>query len=145
MPDFSMIQPWMWFVLGLALVAAEIVAPGLFLFWLGLAAAAVALASYLVELSWHWQFILFAIAALAFVFVGRSLAARSRTTDAPHLNERGKAMIGRILILHEPISAGIGQVKVDDSVWRVTGPDAPRGSRVEVTSINGATLEVRPL
>jgi inner membrane protein len=143
MPDLTLIQPWMWLVLGLALVAAEILAPGLFLFWLGLAAGGVALAAALVDLSWQWQFGLFAVLALVMVALGRALAMRRGQGDAPHLNERGKALIGRVFTLHEPIVGGAGQVRIDDSVWRVTGPDAPRGGKVEVTGVNGATLEVK--
>jgi membrane protein implicated in regulation of membrane protease activity len=33
-------------------------------------------------------------------------------------------------------------VRIDDTVWRVTGPDAPAGSRVKVVKADGARLTV---
>jgi inner membrane protein len=33
-------------------------------------------------------------------------------------------------------------VRIGDTVWRVSGPDAPAGSRVKVTSTDGPTLFV---
>jgi hypothetical protein len=40
---------------------------------------------------------------------------------------------------------GAGTVRVDDSVWRVTGPDIPAGRRIKVVSIHGTALHVEPL
>ena len=48
-------------------------------------------------------------------------------------------------VLSEPIEQGSGRVKVDDSVWRVTGPDAPAGTKVRVTGGDGAVLTVEPV
>jgi membrane protein implicated in regulation of membrane protease activity len=38
----------------------------------------------------------------------------------------------------------VGQIRVDDTVWRVTGPDCPAGTRVVVAGAEGATLRVMP-
>ena len=37
---------------------------------------------------------------------------------------------------------GSGTVRVDDTIWRVAGPDAPAGSRVKVVQADGANLTV---
>jgi inner membrane protein len=142
MPDLSAIQPWMWLVLGLALVGFEIMAPGLFLFWLGLAAAITGLVALLFSLTWQAEFLIFAIAALASIAVGRNLSRRPSNSNNPFLNERGNALIGKEFTLHEPIVNGVGTVRIDDSVWRVSGQDAPRDSRVRVTGVDGAMLRV---
>ncbi|HEY0917405.1 MAG TPA: NfeD family protein [Solimonas sp.] len=35
-------------------------------------------------------------------------------------------------------------MRVDDSQWRITGPDVPAGTQVRVTRADGATLHVEP-
>jgi inner membrane protein len=65
-------------------------------------------------------------------------------SEAPMLNRRNQALIGRVFTLEKPIVDGIGTVRIDDTVWRVNGPDRPSGSRVRVTRADGATLAVEP-
>ncbi|HBR46222.1 MAG TPA: hypothetical protein DEA80_15080, partial [Afipia sp.] len=50
--------------------------------------------------------------------------------------------VGRVFTLEKPIVDGVGTVKIDDTVWRVSGPDAPSGSRVKIVSADGASLKV---
>ena len=45
-------------------------------------------------------------------------------------------------MLDTPIAGGQGRIRVDDSVWRITGPDAPAGASVRVVRVDGATLVV---
>ncbi|WP_425339776.1 NfeD family protein [Methylobacterium platani] len=33
-------------------------------------------------------------------------------------------------------------MRVNDTLWRVSGPDAPAGTRIRVTGIEGTTLTV---
>jgi membrane protein implicated in regulation of membrane protease activity len=47
-----------------------------------------------------------------------------------------------VFTLERPIVDGIGTVRIDDTVWRVTGPDCPAGSRVRVAHADGANLSV---
>ena len=60
------------------------------------------------------------------------------------LNRRGEALIGRIFQLDRPIVSGEGRIRVDDSVWRVVGPDLAMGAAVRVVRIEGASLIVEP-
>ena len=54
------------------------------------------------------------------------------------LNRRTEALVGRVFTLEKPIVDGIGTVRIDDTIWRVRGPDCPAGSRVKVTQADGA-------
>ena len=135
-------EPWAWLVLGLVLVGLETVAPGVFLLWLGIAAVLTGLVVLVVALPWQGSLLLFAALALVSVLVGRLVSRRPGQDrgEQPWLNRRGDALVGRVFVLDQPISGGEGRIRVDDSVWRVVGPDLPAGSAVRVARLDGATL-----
>ncbi len=132
-----------WLGLGLLLCAAEIVAPGFFLIWLGLAAAVTGLITWALGLATAFQVALFGILAIASVYGARRwLANNPITSSDPLLNDRGGRMTGEIVTVVEAIESGHGRVKVGDSVWTARGPDAAAGSKVRVTGSDGAVLLV---
>lgn len=134
---------WHWFVLAMVLLVMELFAPAAFLIWIGAAAAVLGIIVLLIPaLSWQLQCILFAILAIVAVFVGRKLFRQHSSAEPSTLNRRGSEYLGREFSLQEPISNGRGQLKIDDTLWRVDGPDLPAGARVRVASMNGATLVV---
>ena len=65
--------------------------------------------------------------------------------DQPLLNRRGARMVGRRVVVVEPIVNGRGKVKVGDGAWLAEGPDLPVGREVEVTACEGTTLKIRPV
>jgi len=140
--------PWSWWVAGLVLLAAELIAPGFFLVWIGLAALAVGVLSLLFwdAAFWIWelQAILFAVFAVVSTLIGRRLTLRNDKTDEPFLNQRGASLVGRTATLREPIREGRGRIRLDDTMWQVMGPDLPAGTRVKVVSSNGRDLTVEP-
>lgn len=140
--------PWSWWVAGFVLLAAEMVVPGFFLVWIGLAALAVGALSLLFwdNALWVWelQAILFAALAVAVTLVGRRLTLRNDRTDEPFLNQRGASLVGRTATLAEPIREGRGRIRLDDTFWQVMGPDLPAGTQVRVIGSNGRDLTVEP-
>lgn len=136
--------PWAWIALGAALLALEIVAPGTFLLWLGLAAALTGVIFLLVPAPWQVQLGVYAALSLASVLIWFRFAraAKDQASDRPDLNRRHESLIGRVFTLEEPISAGRGRLRIGDTIWAATGPDAPSGSTVRVIGIDGATLLV---
>ncbi|MFK7903054.1 MAG: NfeD family protein [Nitratireductor sp.] len=140
---------WTWWIIGFVLIAIEIVAPGTFFLWFGLAAFIVGALHFVFGLDsaifgWQAQAILFAILAIALAFIGRKIAARqsAEQTDQPFLNERGANLVGTTAVLSEPISEGYGRAKVGDSTWRVQGADLAKGKRVKVIKVQSGTLIV---
>lgn len=135
---------WLWLVAGLLLLTAEALAPGVYLFWIGLAAAGTGAVLLLAPLGFTAQLLLFAALGLASIVLGRLIQSRERSvpTDAPFLNERGRALVGKVLPLETAIAGGVGSVRIGDTVWRVAGSDAPAGARVKVTGVDGGTLVV---
>ncbi len=135
--------PWGWIVVGAILLAAELAAPGVFLMWLGLAALVVGLLSFVVDWGWQAQGIAFALLAAASVPLWRRVSRQvGPPSDSPFLNRRAEALVGRVFTMEQPIARGVGIVRVDDTTWRVLGPDSPAGTRVRVTAADGAVLTV---
>jgi membrane protein implicated in regulation of membrane protease activity len=141
----SPLGAWNWFIAAAVLLILELIAPGVYMLWLGIAALAVGLLSLAIDWSWQLQGAAFAAIAVALFPLwwrfGRQVPLR---TDQPFLNRRAQALVGRVFTLEKPIIDGTGTIGVDDTVWRVTGPDCPAGSRVTVTRADGATLYVTP-
>ncbi len=133
-----------WLVLGIGLAIAEAALPGCFLLWLGMAALAVGLTLLICpDLHWQTQGILFAGLAIVASAVGRRLWARSAPRAGhPDLNQRGRYYLGRHFTLREPIVDGFGQLHVDDTQWRVSGPDLPAGTPVCVVGVDGIILQI---
>jgi membrane protein implicated in regulation of membrane protease activity len=102
------------------------------------------LLSFALHPSWQIQILLFAIFAAAAVPLWRRVAWNNRAVDPsnPFLNKRADALVGRVFTLEKPIIDGSGTVRIDDTVWRVAGPDSPAGSRVRVVQADGASLKV---
>jgi membrane protein implicated in regulation of membrane protease activity len=141
---FAKLGTWDWLIFGVILMALELFLPGVFLFWLGLAALLVGLISSAMQPSWQTQILMFAVFVTAAVPVWRRLARASdaASTDNPFLNRRAEALVGRVFTLEKPIIDGSGTVRIDDTVWRVAGPDTPAGTRVRVVEAKGANLTV---
>ena len=139
---FSTLGNWNWLIFGFTLMALELVAPGVFLFWLGLASILVGLLSFAINPSWQTQLLMFAVFAAAAVPLWRRLAGAAPAPGNPFLNKRADALVGRVFTLEKPIIDGLGTVRIDDTIWRVAGPDTPAGSRVKVVRADGASLTV---
>lgn len=143
---FTEFGPWSWFIAGGVLLLAELALPGVFLLWFGLAAMATGALAYLVAMPWQAEILAFAIFAVVAVLVGRRvMRAEEGTSDRPFLNLRAEGYVGRVFVLEEPIQAEVGRVRINDTVWRVEGPDTPAGTTVKVVAVDGATLKVEPV
>ncbi|MDQ6646416.1 MAG: NfeD family protein [Pseudomonadota bacterium] len=139
---------YLWWILAFAMIAGEVLLPGYFLLWIGLGAAAMGVVLWLMPtLGLLSQAISFGVLAFGFCAVyARWIKPRleRRTPGGEHLNRRGEQMIGKRYELIEPIVNGRGKARVGDGQWLVNGPDLPLGSTVEVTAVDGSTLQVRP-
>ena len=137
---------WSWIILGGILLAVELIAPGTFILWLGVSAILVGLISFVIDWNWQEQGVGFVILAVASLVMWWRLIRPARrdedASDQPFLNRRAQGFVGREFTLEKPIVDGGGTVRINDTVWRVAGPDAPAGSRVKIVSADGAQLAV---
>ena len=135
---------WVWIVLGLVLVGSEMLAPGVFLLWFGLAALLTGGVVGLTGIAWQGALLVFAALAIVCVLAGR--AVTRRRSDEPDiaagLNDRGRQLIGKVFRLEATMAGGEGRIRVGDSSWRVTGPELLAGTQIRVVRVEGATLVV---
>ena len=134
---------WNWFILAALFLLLEVLAPGTFMLWLGLSAILVGAISLALIWSWQAQVIAFAVFAVASIPAWRYFARKvEKPVDRPFLNRRIEGYVGREFTLDKPIVGGVGTIHIDDTVWRVKGPDCPAGSRVRIARAEGADLLV---
>jgi membrane protein implicated in regulation of membrane protease activity len=144
----NLLNNYGWWLLALVLIAAEMIAPGYFMLWIGIAAGVMGAVTFFAPaMSALGQAIVFALLAVAsctayWRFL-RPLA--EHRDDQPLLNRRGQRMVGRRVVVVEPIVNGRGKVKVGDGAWLAEGPDVAAGTEVEVVAVDGTTLKVRAL
>jgi len=135
-----------WWLLALILIGAELVAPGFFLLWIGIAAALMGLLlAFLPPLSLLMEASLFTVLALVSCFIYWRFVrnALNEPSTAPLLNRRAEQLIGRRYVLDSAIVNGQGKARVGDSLWLVQGPDLPSGATIEVVAFDGSTLKVQ--
>jgi len=135
--------PWLWFAAAVVLLVLETLIPGVHFIWFGMSAAAAGAIALAVPMGWQWQLVIFSLLSFVSVYLVRhSGAGADAATDAPSLNVRGAQYIGRKVAVASAIKNGRGKVRVDDTIWSAQGEDAPEGSEVEVTGVNGTVLVV---
>ena len=133
-----------WAAVALLLFAAEAMAPGAFMLWLGLAAVAMFIGVLLVPgIPVLAQVAAFIVLSFVSIQVYRRwFRKREKPSDQPALNRRADALLGRVVPLERAIVDGHGRVQIADAYWEVTGPDLPAGAPVRVTGAEGMTLQV---
>tara|TARA_B100001179_G_scaffold180151_1_gene135502 strand:+ start:6323 stop:6811 length:489 start_codon:yes stop_codon:yes gene_type:complete len=137
---------WVWFAIGLALAALELLAPGVYLIWLAAAALITGGLSFLFGFGWPLEIVSFVSLALITVYSARRyLRDQPIVSSDPLLNQRGGRMVGETALVVQPIESGSGRVKVGDSEWIARGPDIAAGQRVRISGNDGAILLVEPI
>jgi membrane protein implicated in regulation of membrane protease activity len=137
---------WLWLIGGVLLLIAELIAPGFFLVFIGGAAIATGLVSMLVGIPIAAQLAIFSILAFLSARVGGRYAYSYRYdySSDPLLNDRVRRMLGKVVVVVEPVDANGGRVRVGDSVWSARGGPAAAGDRVRIVDVEGNCLKVEP-
>ncbi|WP_407049710.1 NfeD family protein [Methyloraptor flagellatus] len=140
---FTQYGAWSWWVLGLALLALEVLAPGAFFLWFGIAAFVVGALAFAVTLSWQTSTLIWIGLTIVFLlYTWVPWRRRDRLHETRDVNERSRRYIGRVFTLAEPIVENSGRLSIDDTIWRISGPDLPAGARVRISGADGAVLKV---
>ena len=134
---------YVWLLGGLALCAAETLAPGAFLIWMGAAGLILGAVDFFAPMALTVQLLGFAALVAGLLFVGRRVYGSIDAVGPSLPMSRAHALMGREFFLDKAIARGFGSIRVDDSVWRVAGEDMPTGTRVRVVAIeDGSAIRV---
>ena len=110
------IEPgWLWLIGGVVLLIAEIIAPGLFLLFIGAAAMATGVFTILFDLGVAPQLALFALYAVIALMVGRKVYANRDVNSAdPLLNDRSARLVGKVVTVVTPVDEhdGRGRIRI---------------------------------
>ena len=140
---------WYWWAVAAVLLVFEMMLPGVVFLFLAIGAAAAGLFLLVVsDLSIELQLLTFAVISVVSAVGLRRTLRRLQHADNPPtstLNARGEALVGRIIVLDQPILNGRGRVILGDGSWSVTGPDMVKGAKVRVKSVSGTELAVEPV
>lgn len=140
---------WHWMVLGMVLVALEMLVPTFFLIWFGLGALLVGVVALFAAPGFAIQVLLWAVASLAMMTIWL------RYFKIPDRNRAGQAkegVIGIAGLLTRPVTeTGHGEILFQRPVlgadrWPVVA-DAPipAGAKVKVVDVLGQTLKVEKM
>jgi len=137
---------WLWSIGGVVLLIAEVIAPGFFLIFIGAAAIITGLLTLAAGLGVALQLAVFAVFAFVAVRVlgRRFYASRYDYTADPHLNDRGARLLGKVVVVVQPVNSHGGRVRVGDSEWSARGGPADAGDRVRIVDVEGNCLKVEP-
>ena len=109
---------WNWFIVAAVFLAIELMLPGVFMLWLGIAAVLVGIISLAAVLTWQAQLIAFAVLSIVCIPAWRYFARRmGAPVERPFLNRRADGYVGRVFTLEKPIVDGFGTIRIEDTVW----------------------------
>ncbi len=140
------LTPWHWLTIGVLFFAIVLFAPTTFLLWPAIAAIVTGLIAWLLPvLGWQWQIALFAVLSIVTILVGRHYFKylTPKHSRYQNLNRRAEALVGRVITTTEPIVNGVGSATIDNTHWRIVGPDTDAGSKLLVTGTDGSSLTVK--
>jgi membrane protein implicated in regulation of membrane protease activity len=129
-----------WLVVGFLLCAAETLAPGAFLIWIGAAMLIVGVVEFFWPLEITAQLFLFAALVVVLVIVGRRVYGSLDQRSPSQPLGRAESLVGKEFFLDQPIVRGFGNIRVGDSIWRVAGEDMGAGAKVRVTGVEDGSL-----
>ncbi len=143
------IAAWHWLVLGLMLLIAELVTGTSYLLWAAAAAWLVGLIMLVLPLAWPGQLAVFGLITIISAFtIGRHVRGRwpGRREAGAVLNDKSAHLRGALALADGDFVNGKGRLRLGDSVWEGQSTHSVQnGDRVEVLSVEGATLIVRPV
>ena len=139
-----------WVVLGIILIVAEVFTLGFVLFWFGIGALAAALAGIL-GFGFIWQFIIFAAVSAGLTVMSRTIFSKYMWDAKGDDVKLGvDSLPGQIGTVSNSSKGALneGAVRVYGSEWTafpVEGEILEEGEKVEVVSVKGSSIFVRPV
>ena len=139
---------WVWAGLAAGLLAIEVMTGSGWLLWASASAVitGAAVAGLSLPLSTAVQ--AFALLTLASTLLARRYLPRSAAAGEGDINDNHARLVGQRAATTQAFAGGSGRVAIDGKEWPAeleTGGDLEAGAAVEVVSIRGVRLKVRPV
>lgn len=136
-----------WLAAALLLALAELLIPGVFAIFLGIAAGITGLALLaLPTLPVAVQMASFAVWSVVIVLIGRRwYSDYPVATSDPALNDRSARLVGTVVIVEAAIRKDGGRVRIGDGSWPARGAAASAGERVKVTAVRDGVAIVEAM
>jgi len=129
-----------WLMLGLSLSILEMLLPGIFMIWIGIAALLTSLVVYF-GAGLYVQIGAFVIFSIIATLLGKKIYDKLDVKN--YINQRSVDLIGEEATLLFDVENGKSRVKLFDSQWSVkTSEKLKKGDKVKVVSVNGNILHV---
>ena len=123
----------MWFILGIILLAVELVSPVFVLFFFGLGAWAAGVTALFVD-DLAIEVVVFGASSVVFLLSLRRLFVRSFRGKTQISSDAASVGLPKMGTVTRPTPAnGVGEISVGGSFWRAVSPEAqPEGAQVRV-------------
>ena len=129
-----------WIILGLILSILEMLLPGIFLIWIGIAAFLTSIVVYF-GAGLYLQIVAFAVFSIITTILGKK--AYDKLDVKNSINQKSVDLIGEEVTLLFDVEDGKSRVKLADSQWTVkTSENLKKGDKVRVVKVNGNILFV---
>jgi len=140
---------WLWLLLGLALLAIEVMTPGGFYFlFFGLAALVTGgLAATGIVAAPSFQWLIFSLLAITSLLLLRGRLVAGLATPESRLGGPEQLVGEAAILLAELAPGGTSKAELRGTSWNVRSPSPerlPSGQRCRVERVEGLTLWVRP-
>jgi inner membrane protein len=129
-----------WFLAGIAVMLAELVAPGFVIMFFGLGCWGAAVAAVFAPYAYSAQVIVFLIVSVASLMTLRKVAMRVFVghSEGPETEDLGNVPVGARITLDQDLEAGrIGRVRFRGTMWDAVSEDRIlAGSDAEITGVD---------
>jgi inner membrane protein len=140
--------PIIWFLIGLALLLAELVLPGLIVIFFGVGAWLTALAFLIFDLSFNAQLIVFMLSSVFSLLLFRKSLQKRWWEKRHSVNELTDEFLGRTCSVTVPILPGPagGKVNFKGTTWKaLANVEIPAGETVRIIGKDSIVLLVEPV
>ncbi|OOF70528.1 NfeD family protein [Rodentibacter caecimuris] len=139
---------WHWLGVGFLLLIAEVILPGVFFLWWGLAAIIVsAVMKFFPGLNLVNLVICYAVLSgfLSLIWWKYQHSKDNQDQSKTTLNQLDHAMLGKKGIVKEITVNDIGRGAFGDTTWRIQGENLNINDLIEVVDVRGITLIVKTI
>lgn len=131
-----------WIVSGIILLIVETIIPVAYFLWFGISCFILSLMTYFVNLSDIQQAIIYALSTPLIVVLGRRFVPiHINDRHEKNINKKIQNLLGKEVVLEDNLKTTL-QIKIDETLWTISGTNAVKGSTVKIIDFENNRLIV---